>query len=83
MCFLQVVYQHKSFIKSCAALTNPTRLPGLKKRRTTMTNSKLQKSTFANTDNKGKLLVMVFATCSCYQDSFVTGNKPGPLHCYA
>jgi hypothetical protein len=36
-----------------------------------------------NTDNKGKLLVTVFAFCSCTHDSFVAGDKPGPLRCTA
>jgi hypothetical protein len=31
-----------------------------------------------NTDNKGKLLVTVFAFCSRYQDRIVPLDKPGP-----
>jgi hypothetical protein len=38
----------------------------------------LKNGTCANTDNKGKLLVTVFAFCSCSQDSFAAGDKPGP-----
>jgi hypothetical protein len=34
-------------------------------------------------DNKGKLLVTVFAICSCSRDSFVTGDKPGLAHLHA
>jgi hypothetical protein len=46
-----------------------------------------------NTDNKGYKLpvfvpkagqvITVFAFCSCYQDGFITGDKPGLRHCNA
>ena len=44
---------------------------------------KIKITTNHNTDNKGKLLVTVFAICSCYQDNFITGDKPGPRRCTA
>jgi hypothetical protein len=36
-----------------------------------------------NTDNKINRFVTSFATYSCIQDNFVTGDKPGPRHCNA
>ncbi|MCJ7448373.1 MAG: OmpA family protein [Bacteroidales bacterium] len=53
---------------------------GRKKNRRVEVIIKYKNKSAANTDNKGKLLVTIFANRSCTQDRFVIGDKPGPRH---
>ena len=49
--------------------------------RTKQSKEEKNKTTPHNTDNMGKLLVTLFAFCTCYQDRIVPPDKPGSLHC--